>query len=342
MMRVWWACGLLLVSMLACDVRREGGEPVRTAGPVRAAAKGAGDGRFALHPYLGYTYAPGADGINRHGFDAGGREYPYVRGADEFVVGIFGGSTALQVARNAHEIEQALLPLAARRGYTRVTVLPFAVDGWRQPQPFHAFLAYLPTIDMAVLIDGLAEVLEFGDASVPGWPADFPSARIYGALSGLERGPDVRSRSERVDAYFEAWEERIRMMDLIGLESGKPVLHFVEPNPYARPEHESDPRADVAAPGYERLRDMAERLARDGVASSLLDGAFDGADEALYDGECCALNEEGAARLGWAVAQEGELGGQFDEAVPAADRKLPPPPAERSGGLPIPVLGSTQ
>ena len=326
----------LLASTLACesDGRRE------LAGPTRVAAEGpqrGSDARFELHPYLGYTYAPGREGVNGHGFEAGGREYPYSRGDEEFVVGVFGGSAALQVAKQAKAIEEALLPGLKSKGYTRVTVLPFAVEGWRQPQTFHAFASYLPTIDMALVVDGLGEVLEFSDAGRKGWPADYPSAEIYAPLAGRSvRGPEAGSLAERSERYFDAWEDRIRLMDLIGLGRNKPVLHFIQPNPYDDPEHEADAIGADVTPLYRRLRDLAERLSRDGVSSHFLGDALGEVEEPVYTDECCDLTDDGAAGLTLAVTREVEFSGQIDEAPAAADRDLPDTGSE----VEVPLLGS--
>ncbi len=328
---IWSSLALLLLAgSLGCESTAEP-EPSEDVGS-----------RFEIHPYLGYTYAPGRDGINRHGFDAGGREYPYARAADEFVVGVFGGSAALQVAKQARQIEQMLLPVVEAQGYGRITVLPFAVEGWRQPQTFHAFVTYLPTIDMALVIDGYGEVVEFADATIEGWPGDYPSAKIYGALSGISRGLAEGTPSERAEEYFGGWEDRIRLMDLIGLERGKPVVHFIEPNPYGGPEHEARPEGAVAAPAYRMVREMTERLSDDGVSSTFLGDALTGAAEPRFTDECCDLNDDGAAQLTSIVTQEIGLSGQMEEATSARERRLPKPRMAGGSGLQLPLLGSAQ
>jgi hypothetical protein len=297
------------------------------------------DARFQLHPYLGYTYAPGREGVNRHGFEAAGREYPYFRAPGEFVVGVFGGSTALQVARETKAIENALLPSLRSKGYERVTVLPFAIEGWRQPQTFHAFVSYLPTIDMALVIDGLGEVLEFSDAGRKGWPGDYPSATIYAPLAGVSARPPVKENAvARSERYFDAWEDRIRLMDLIGREQKKPMIHFIQPNPYENAAHEADPLGADVTPLYQRLRDLAERLSREGVSSQFLGDALGGAEEPVYEGECCRLNDDGAARMAWAVTEEIQFSDEVADMPASAERDLP----EAGSDVGVPLLGSEE
>lgn len=300
-------------------------------------------GVYQLHPYFGYTYATSRDGVNRHGFQAGGREYPYRASPGEFVVGIFGGSAAVQVARHPDGLAKALLPGLRSKGYNRVTVLPFAVEGWRQPQPFNAFVRYLPDIDMAILIDGVSEIVEFADDDVPGWPGDYPAARIYGVLAGQREGPSAESPSERAEEYFSGWEDRIRLMDLIGLERSKPVLHFVQPNPFTGGE-DARRLGAVAASAYDRMREMTERLSATGTASHLVDDLLQekngGRD--VYAEACCDLSRGGAAAVTEAVAAEVERSAQMEEVVPATERVRAPRGPERGGRPFLPLLGSLQ
>lgn len=326
-------CIVLVAGLLGCD---------RT--PEREARGGTeAAGRFQLHPYLGYTYAPDREGINRHGFEASGREYPYYRAVDEFVVGVFGGTAALRVAEHEKQIAETVLPAVRGKGYSRVTVLPFAVEGWRQPQTFHAFVKYLPYIDMAIVIDGLSEVLEFADVDVRGWPADYPSADIYGPLSGVRTGNAIGTPAGRAAAYFEAWEDRIRLMDLIGLERRKPVLHFIQPNPFdgAAAQADAGRMAAVASAAYAGLGEMADRLSADGVSSNVLGDLLPAGAAPAYGEECCDLSDAGSAAVATAVAEEVELSDQIEEVLPARER-VRPEPAGRSGGISLPLLGSSQ
>ena len=94
--------------------------------------------------------------------------------------------------------------------------------------------------------------------------------------------------------------------------------------------------------GYEQIREMVDELAREGVASDVLDDAFGGAGGPVYADECCALSDEGAASLGRAVTREVEFLGQFEEVPSSTTRTLPDPGSRERSGLGIPVLGSAQ
>lgn len=318
-MRSWllaaFAAGGVVLASLVASCERAGGPREGAAPAGVGGAPSADGGRFRLHPYLGYTYAPGPTGINAEGFDSGGIEYPYGRRDKEFVVGVFGAEAAQQVAENGTEIQGALLPGLSKRGYDRVTVLPFSIDGWRHPQTFHAFVAHLPTIDMAIFVDGLNEVRGLSED----WPADYPDRDIYETLTGVR----AAGSEAAIDAFYLQWEERLRAMDLIGLEQHKPVVHFVEPNPYDRPAHSGGETGERVRRAYQRLRDLTQRLSAAGISSTFLGDAFVGVEDPVYEDECCRLSDDGAARLAWTIGQEIELSGQTEE-VPSAAERTPP------------------
>ena len=96
-------------------------------------------GRRQLHPYFGYTMEPGFNGSHNNLGFLSAHDYPYQAADDEFVVGIFGGSVALQVGSSPitrRNFESTLLKEVERKGYRRVTVLCFALGAYRQPQTF--------------------------------------------------------------------------------------------------------------------------------------------------------------------------------------------------------------
>lgn len=115
-------------------------------------------GRYELHPYFGYTFFRGAPPANNHGFIVD-HDYPYRKGPGECVIGIFGGSVAMQVVAEADGLREVLRPaFGARCG--KITVLPFASGGWRQPQTFYAFAYYAENLDLAIVLDGYNDVVE--------------------------------------------------------------------------------------------------------------------------------------------------------------------------------------
>ena len=100
---------------------------------------------------------------NNYGFDSV-LDYPYKKqGKDKYVIGIFGGSLALGFVKLTMPelFEDILAQVPALRGKT-VTLLSFAREGFKQPQPLET-LAYFLSIgqrfDLVVNIDGGNEIL---------------------------------------------------------------------------------------------------------------------------------------------------------------------------------------
>jgi len=151
---------------------------------------------FSLHPFFGYTFRASYKGANNLGFYSGGPEFPYHPAPRELVVGIFGGSVAMQVAGARERIVAALEPVARAHGYERVTALSFAIGGWRQPQQFNALVRFVDDIDVAVVVDGFNEVIHLGDWHLQRQPAEFPWSAVYGALA---RQPSAEEELQRAD-----------------------------------------------------------------------------------------------------------------------------------------------
>lgn len=179
----------------------------------RSALERVNGAAFTLHPFLGYTFRPSFEGTNSEGFYGGVASLPYHAAPDELVVGVFGGSVAMQVADARERIAGVLLPAARAQGFSRVTVLSFAIGGWRQPQHFNAMVRWLDDVDVVVLLDGFNEVIHLGDSQLAGQPAEFPWSAVYGVLARqpsadetLERADLIRlhARSARVTGIFDA------------------------------------------------------------------------------------------------------------------------------------------
>jgi hypothetical protein len=147
-----------------------------------AVTRGDGSVSYRIHPYFGYTFNPNPPNIGPQGFaKSAGTLYPKAPG--EFVIGIFGGSVAGQVSGWGKILVKRLLPVVQKRGYQRVTVLSYAVGGWRQPQSFHALLPVLPALDLVVNVDGVNELAELDPLNLPNQPADFPAPYIFNPLA---------------------------------------------------------------------------------------------------------------------------------------------------------------
>lgn len=134
-----------------------------------------------LHPYFGFVTGQGTPGINNQGFRSE-VDYPYRPGPGEFVVGVFGGSVAMQLAGDAasrERLEAGLLELLADRGIERVTLLSFANGGWRQPQTFNTFVYFVDFLDAAIILDGFNEITPLHRPDAKGWPVRFPWQEVF-------------------------------------------------------------------------------------------------------------------------------------------------------------------
>lgn len=159
---------------------------------------------FTLHPYLGYTYRPRVGGASAEGFFAGVPALPYRASGDELVIGLFGGSVAMQLAESGARMVDVLLPAARALGYARVTVLSFAIGGWRQPQHFNAMVRFLDSVDVVVLVDGFNEVIHLGDWHLAHRPAEYPWIDVYDALARQPSRREIVLRAELLEEHAAA------------------------------------------------------------------------------------------------------------------------------------------
>jgi len=100
---------------------------------------------------------------NNYGFNSV-LDYPYPKqGDDEYVIGLFGGSMAVAFAKfTMPELYEDILPRVPGLRGKKITLLSFAREGFKQPQPL-ATLAYFLSIgqrlDLVVNIDGANEII---------------------------------------------------------------------------------------------------------------------------------------------------------------------------------------
>ena len=180
-------------------------------GPLAAAFRASSAG-YVLHPFFGYTAAPGVNGANNQGFFADDARYPYRKTDDEYVIALSGGSVAGQL----HGVKQFLLaPLEAAlraRGFRRVRLISFALGGWRQPQSFLAFESYLPTFDMAVTLDGFNEIIHTGEGELTFHPASFPFSAVWAPLAHQAGSAERALRTAdliRANRSMASWTRRL-------------------------------------------------------------------------------------------------------------------------------------
>lgn len=168
----------------------DGGE----ASPVERVSNAA----FVLHPYFGYTFQPSFEGTDPRGFYSGASSFPVHRERDELVVGVFGGSVAMQVAGARGALVAALEPAAQAAGHRRVTVLSFAIGGWRQPQHFNALVRFLDEVDVAIVLDGFNEVIHLSDWHLAQQPAEYPWSAVWALLARHPSTDETVRRAELI------------------------------------------------------------------------------------------------------------------------------------------------
>ncbi len=123
-----------------------------------------------IHPYQGVVTRPTSESdraaappgqlVGTFGFR--GIDSPNLkRSDDQLIVAVVGGSVARQFVDNATESLQNELATHPKYRDRTITILPLAVDGYKQPQQL-TMLAYLMTLgaefDIVINLDGLNEV----------------------------------------------------------------------------------------------------------------------------------------------------------------------------------------
>lgn len=158
-----------------------GGENHNADPPQQETRKGNSLNRL-MSPYFGFPETAYGAGKNNYGFvqseTSGQLDYPSHVDANDFVVGIFGGSFASSLFQSCEQqIAAALAQHPDLRG-RRIKVLNFAMGAAKQPvQLFYLnyFLAIGQTIDLVVNIDGINDtvgaVLNFEKGHHPAMPA---------------------------------------------------------------------------------------------------------------------------------------------------------------------------
>ncbi len=166
--------------------------------------------RRELHPFFGYTLFRDADGANNHGFPTR-HPYPHIKQSDEYVIGIFGGSVAQQVVQNPEALRRRLTPALRQAGAQRLTFLPFAMGGWRQPQSTFALLYYLDSLDLVIFLDGFNEVVHLAPDELAQHPTRFPFAEVYSPLIAAGDSPYAAAAAGRLElaTHAIAWTTRL-------------------------------------------------------------------------------------------------------------------------------------
>lgn len=144
--------------------------------------------RLEIDPFFGYTLFRGAGRANNQGFPTD-RPYPVQRRRGECVIGIFGGSVAMQVADSPRVLRERLEPRFQELGCDELTILPFAVGGWRQPQTFFAIATHLEDVDLVIQLDGFNDAIYLRPEITTHYPTRFPAWDIFAPLASRSSSP---------------------------------------------------------------------------------------------------------------------------------------------------------
>jgi hypothetical protein len=151
---------------------------------------------YLVHPQWGWVLNPKPPNINNQGFPGGVPSYPYRKDSNEFVVGVFGGGAALDLAGEKNTLLDRFRQMLRQRGYEELTIIPFALNGWRAPQGYLALISALSSVDMAIVVDGFNEVNLLRDEDLRQHPASFPWMSVFGMLARGSTEEDVMRRAQ--------------------------------------------------------------------------------------------------------------------------------------------------
>lgn len=143
-----------------------------------------------LHPYFGHVLT----NANNYGFHTH-YSYPYQKKKDDFVVGIFGGSTAMHWADYLDETNAWNHLRIKKRPGTHIVVLNFAISGMHEPQQLAVASKFLEGVDLAILYDGWNEALT---DNCPWGPPELPQdyALLFQRETNVEALAALRSSTE--------------------------------------------------------------------------------------------------------------------------------------------------
>lgn len=166
-----------------------------------------------LHPLFGYVLQSGVEfkyqghplAANNHGFQSK-LDYPHIPAADDFVVGVFGGSVAsglIYAEQFSPAIAERLSADPLLRG-RRVVVLNLANAGYKQPEQVSVLGYYLSAgqkLDVVVNLDGVNELVSGFRNLERNIALAMPPIDVLGAMySALDKGSS-RSASAVAAAY---------------------------------------------------------------------------------------------------------------------------------------------
>jgi hypothetical protein len=198
----------------------------------------------AVHPYFGFTHAPGtpfdipeglrppgappiAQRTNNFGFVAP-VDYPVAKKGNEIVLGIFGGSVGLWFC----QLGAPLLVEQLRQQFPGRDIVPlcFSHEGYKQPQQA-LVLAYFLSIgqqfDIVINIDGFNDVALAHINATRGIDISMPSAQHLDPLVNLVAQSTLTP--DKLQSLASIVRDRARLAELRARIAGNPsaAVHFV-------------------------------------------------------------------------------------------------------------------
>lgn len=157
---------------------------------------------YKLHPYFGHTY--NFKGNNYRFLSS--LDYPYKAGPNDFVIGVFGGSTAMHWLQFLEKSKRWEKTVIAHRPNARIVLLNMALAEYRQPQQLNVASKFIDTLNLALVLDGWNDsILDMCQNNQPELP------QIYNFLfdneSRRENLAELKKFSKRFRLYS-AWLEK--------------------------------------------------------------------------------------------------------------------------------------
>jgi len=192
-----------------------------------------------VHPYFGYVDKPGwqreeddfwrnqlprLKTINNHGLGSE-YDYPFIKtGAEQYIIGIFGGSVAERFTLLTKERLVANLQADPFFAGREVVVLNFAKGGYKQPQQLlllSYFLSIGQEFDMVINIDGFNEVAFSHRNYQRHVDTSMPHVNIMEGLSGLMEQSALTP--EKLEALARINQTKLQLNGLAEKINGTPL-----------------------------------------------------------------------------------------------------------------------
>jgi hypothetical protein len=235
----------------------------------------------------------------------------------EITVWYFGGSTMFGIGQRDDETIPSQVAHLALADGVRIRSINFGVPSfvnWQETQVFEEALTAGPPPDLAVFYDGVNEDglayerVERGDTDPNVVARQFTSSaerRLYSVNRTFQPVPDDQQAELHVTLAARQYRRGVELARHLGDSYGVPVLHFWQPEFYAKRPSKADAalveRLGLSSAFVERARrDYKEISVRSGVDPIDLSGALDQTDvPVFFDGG--HTNELGAATIAAAM-----------------------------------------